>query len=356
MSARNVVVVMPFGGENLVERRRAILNFKRLEYLVHSRCKVTSADSASKPDYVAYGVQVARTAMDDISDLALRQIQNADILIALVTESNLNVIYEVAYRRAKDRTVVLVVDSPDYLPLYLKGLGRQNWKQDEVLQRIDKMANDHLPDLPDFAVGIPNDLKTDIDRFDGELEKGLQDALQEIEAEFKPEPIQSVQYLRGIVSNETSSFYPCSIVEVAFSKGSEFANPENPAVVCDFDDAFSRLYGYASKTAADRDRPLNLTKLMGRIEKFLDKSRWDEFLQEQVELMNTVVKEYGYTRVKVPLQFNEKHPRVEYRGASFLPCLIAQVTDGSQEEPHKMYLLIVYIEIPNTLSPDRSTT
>src|SRR5262245_45026698 len=195
MNARNVVVVMPFGGSDYVQRRRAILNFKRLEYLVRNRCKVKSAGAATDTDFVVYGVEVAKTAMDDIPDRALRQIQNADILIALVNEPNPNVIYEVAYRRAKDRAVVLVVDSVDNLPLYLKSLAHHSWRQDEVLRRIDKIAADPdgRPNLPDFAVGIPNDLKETIDIHDGELERGLQEEMQDIESKFDTEQIQAVQ-------------------------------------------------------------------------------------------------------------------------------------------------------------------
>src|SRR5215467_14060641 len=289
MSARNVVVVMPFGGSDHVQRRRAILNFKRLEYLVRNRCKVRSAGSTTETDCVVYGVEVAKTAIDDIPDRALRQIQNADIVIALVNEPNPNVIYEVAYRRAKDRVVVLVVDSVDNLPLYLKSLAHHSWKQDDILNRIDKIASDPagLPNLPDFAVGIPNDLKETIDIHDGELEKGLQEALQDIESKFEPEPIPAVHYLHGIVSAETSSFYPCSIVEVAFARRGEFANPQNPAIVRDFDDGFSRLFGYVDKKAAEADRPLTLNRLMARMEKFSGKKEWDEFMAEQVAMTST---------------------------------------------------------------------
>ena len=347
MSARNVVVVMPFGGADLAQRRRAILNFKRLEYLVRNRCRVKSAGSIGDGDCVVYGVEVAKTAMDDIPDRALRQIQNADILIALVTEPNPNVIYEVAYRRAKDRAVVLVVDSINDLPLYLKSLAYHSWKQDDVLRRIDKIANDPagLPHLPDFAVGIPNDLKETIDIHDGVLERGLQEALQDIESKFEPEPIQAVHYLRGIVSSETSSFYPCSIVEVAFARRSEFANVQNPAIVREFDDGFSRLFGYVDKKAAEYDRPLTLTRLMGRMERFSDKTDWDEFMAEQVAMTGTVIREYGFARAKVPLRINKMHPRCEYRQASYLPCVITQVIDGSLDGPHRMHLLVVYIEL-----------
>jgi hypothetical protein len=356
MSARNVVVVMPFGGSDHVQRRRAILNFKRLEYLVRNRCKVRSAGSISETDCVVYGVEVAKTAMDEIPDRALRQIQNADILIALVNEPNPNVIYEVAYRRAKDRAVVLVVDSVNNLPLYLKSLAHHSWKQDDILNRIDKIASDPagLPNLPDFAVGIPNDLKETIDIHDGELGRGLQEALQDIESKFEPEPIQAVHYLHGIVSAETSSFYPCSIVEVGFARRGEFLNPEQPAVVRNFDEGFSRLFGYVDKKAAEADRPLNLNKLLGRMEKFTAKKDWDDFIAEQVALTESVIRQYGFARVTVPLRINRMHPRSEYRTTSYLPCIISQVIDGSLDGPHRMHLLVVYIELSDVAELKRS--
>jgi hypothetical protein len=46
MGARSVAVVMSWGGDDPKERRRAILNFKRLEYLVRNKCKVKSAGAA----------------------------------------------------------------------------------------------------------------------------------------------------------------------------------------------------------------------------------------------------------------------------------------------------------------------
>jgi hypothetical protein len=217
MSARSVVVVMPFGGRDSTERRRAILNFKRVEYLVRNKCTVTSVDPIGKQNRVVYAVEVAKTAMDDIPEKALKQIEAADIVIALVVEPNPNVIYEVAYRRALDGTVVLVVDNTDNLPLYLQSVGFQSWKQDKVLERINQIANDSFRELSDFAVGIPDDLKRAIDIYDGELQKGLEEALQEIEATIKPRPKLPVQHLRGVVADETiANFYPSSIVRFHF--------------------------------------------------------------------------------------------------------------------------------------------
>ena len=98
MSARSVVVLMPFGGRDDIERRRAILNFKRVEYLVRNKCSVKSAGPEGEP--VVYAVQVARTVTKEIHRIVLQQIQTADIVIALFVELNPTVSYEVGHRRA----------------------------------------------------------------------------------------------------------------------------------------------------------------------------------------------------------------------------------------------------------------
>lgn len=355
MSARSVVVLMPFGGKDEIERRRAILNFKRIEYLLRSKCsgKVTTGPEREP---VVYAVEVARTVTKEIHRNVLQQIENADIVIALFVEPNPTVSYEVAYRRAYDRPAVLVVDSDENLPLYETDVAYQNWRQDNVLERINKIAKDELPKLPDFTVGIPGDLKDAIDMYDSGLQEGLVKALQEIESTFMPAQITAVQHLCGIVSSETSNFYPCSIVEVPFSGRNEFANNTSPAAVTHFDTRFCQLYGYVDKRGAEVDKPLTLDKLLKKIEKYSNKSGWDEFMKEQLYLAEKVIKTYGFARAKVPLRFNENHPQREYRGTAFLPCIVAQVIDGSLDGPHKMYLLVVYIELPDTLRPDRSTT
>jgi len=351
MSARSVVVLMPFGGKDETERRRAILNFKRVEYLVRNKCIVTSGPEGEP---VVYAVEVARTVTRQIKQSVLKKIETADIIIALFVERNPTVSYEVAYRRVFGRPAVLVVESSDSLPLYETDVAYLSWKQDKVLERIDRVASDNAPELPDFTVGIPGDLKDVIDKNDSELREGLEKALREIESTFSPPTITAVQHLRGIVSEETTSFYPCSIVEIQFSGRNEFAS--NPACVTDFDRHFSEMYGYVDKIGAKHDGPLTLQKLLGKVEKFVNKSDWAEFMKEQTDLTETVIRTYGFARAKVPLRFNDKHPKRECSGIAFLPCIIAQVIDGSLDGQHTMYLLVVYIELPDTLRPDRPTT
>jgi nucleoside 2-deoxyribosyltransferase len=352
MRQRNVVVAMPFGrpGE---ERRKAILNFRRLKFIIEEKCQVVPAGSRAPGTRVSYDVEVARTITDKIPEKALMQIYDADILIALLSERNLTVAYELGYRRARERTVILMVDSEDDVPIYEAGVAYQSWQQDDVLKEIDSIAGKDFPPLDDFNVEIPGALKDVIDAKDDGLINGLQLALQEIENTFVEPSPDPVQKLRGILSDSIMRFYPISVVEVSFANNGEFEDSHAPARVVDFDEDFSRLYGYGGKLAALRDRPLTLDRLLGRIEKFSDPNDWNMFLEEQVKLTETVIKNYGYARATVPLRFNASHPDAQFRGKSFLPCMAAEVIDGEDGDlsgPHRMYLLIAYIEISNDIA------
>lgn len=349
---------MPFGEDGSFERRLAILNFKRLEYIVRSKCEVTTNARAGEGDRVTYAVETARTWTESVLTKVLKQIEDADILIGLVVGSHPNVIYELAFRRARaaERPTIIVVDSEKNLPLYEKWLGRQSWAQPKVLEKIDDIAKDDDRPLSDFTVGIPDDLKKRIDTYDDELQKYLESALQEIESHFEPYTDEAVQHLRGIVSEKTTSFYPCSIVEYEFLRHGEFANPQAPGIVRYFDDAFSRLYGYASKSQAQNDiKRFTLAQLLNKIEPFLDKSHWKEFVDDQEKLASTVIKSYGLARAKVPLRFNDMHAE-EFSGKSYLPCAISQVVDGDPEAKHTMHVLVVYVEVPTSVAAAVTTS
>jgi hypothetical protein len=127
-------------------------------------------------------VEVARTKTDIIPDRALEPIRSADILIALLSERNQSVMYELGYRRAHERTVILMVDSQDDVrPIYEKFKAYQDWRQDDVLKEIDSMAGHSFPPLANFEVNTPESLKAVIDARDHQLVSNLQLALQEIE-------------------------------------------------------------------------------------------------------------------------------------------------------------------------------
>jgi len=349
MSERVVVVVMPFGGDQQrVERRRAILNYKRLEYLLRETCEVKNRCTAvDGQPFIKYGVEVCKAAIDSLPKHGLQQIQSADILVALMAEKpNPNVIYEVAYRATLERKLILVVDSSEALPLYLDSWVRHPWKQEKILARIDSIAEDSSPPLSDFGAPIPDTLKCDIDQYDKELRASLQDALEEFEAGIKPLPSQEVLHLRGVVSDKCATFYPCSIVEVRFARRGQFEDPKCPALVTDYDDGFVRLFAYAGRPAIEADRPLTLDRLLNRIKPFSDARDWEKFTNEQTELTERVVIRHEFARAIVPLRINHSHPRPEFRGGVYLPSVVAHVIEGNVDGPHTMHLLVVYIELP----------
>ena len=339
-------MAMPFGSGG-VESRKAILNFSRLKYIIENKCEVVPADSSKTGerlgDRVVYDVDVARTSMDSIAEIALKRVTDADILIVLLLERNLTVAYELGYRRARERRpVILITSSEDDVPVYERAVAHLSWKQDEVLAEIDAIANKEYLALADFKVDIPGALKDVIDARDDGLINGLRLALQEIENKFVV-----LSPFVGMLSEAITRFYPFSVVEVRFSKNGEFEDPEAPAKVVDFDEDFSRLYGYPGKNTAEQDTPLTLDRLLDRIKRFSDADDWDEFLQEQMTLTETVIKDHGFARATVPIRFNSSHSVSQFKCKSFLPCVAAQVTDGNFDGPHRMYLLIAYIEIPD---------
>ncbi|MDT5344945.1 MAG: hypothetical protein QOE52_4129 [Mycobacterium sp.] len=350
MTRRKVVVVLPYGGGGSgVERRKAILNFSRLKYIVENKCQVVPPLPSPQGARVDYDVEVAKTATDEINRIALERIRSADILIALLSERNQTVAYELGYyRRGRERTVILMVDTQDdVLPVYEKLFAHQEWRQDDVLKEIDSVAGKDFIPL-DWDVDIPVGLKEVIDARDHELIKNLTAALQEIEQNFGvwwfPD---AVEMLRGILSQKITRFYPFSVVEVSYSKKGEFEDPELPAKVVDFDEAFSRLYGYADKTAALRDKPHTLGRLLDRLKRYSEPDDWEEFSEEQNTLTDIVVKNYGIAHASVPIKINSSHPDAGFKDVALLPCMAAQVIDGDLNMPHHMYLLIVYIGINN---------
>jgi nucleoside 2-deoxyribosyltransferase len=351
MTRRKVVVAMPYG-EAGAEYRKAILNFSRLKYIIQEKCQVVPPGPGAAGMRVAYDVEIAKTATDQISRRALEKIRSADILIALLSERNQTVAYELGYyRRGRERTVILMVDEAnDVLPVYEKSFAYQVWKQDEVLNEIDSIAGRNFPPLDDFDVVIPGGLKDVIDARDNGLITNLQLALQEIEQDFGSVWFpDAVEMLRGILIKRIDRFYPFSVVEVRFSKRGEFDDP--PLKVVDFDDDFSRLYGYGGIDAARQDTPHTFERLLARIKKYSDPDDWEEFLQDQNTLVNAV-KDYTFARASVPIRFNSSHPYEQFRNKSFLPAMTAQVADDDSDRdgPHRNYLLIAYIELYNGIA------
>ena len=58
---------------------------------------------------------------------------------------------------------MLMVDSEDDIPVYEAAEAYLVWKQDDVVEEIDRIANKDFPSLVDFRGDIPPSLKEVID-------------------------------------------------------------------------------------------------------------------------------------------------------------------------------------------------
>ena len=70
-------------------------------------------------------------------------------------------------------------------------------------------------------------------------------------------------------------------------------------------------------------------------------------MQEQGTLTETVIKNYEPARATVPIRINSSHPYDGFRVSLSFPAWLLEVIDGNLDGPHRMYLLIAYIVVPN---------
>jgi hypothetical protein len=342
MTARSVMVSLPFGGEDDAEQRRAILNFKRLEYLISKKCGAHGS-SMEGSDQIVYAVNVADTATGAISEVVMEKILAADILVALVQEPNANVTCEVRARRDYSLPVILVGNWPG-VPVYEKDYPRLAWEQPSINAVVEMIVNNPADyPLNGFDGGIPNALQDAIDKHDDKLRKQLDDALGEVESLF-PKPPKALECIRRILSDDIINFYPCSIIEIPIIAPGQ--SKDKPATVIDFDVLFSNLYGFSGKTGATvKGKSLTLDYLMQRLQNFVDPPDWQEFLSDQQRLTEIILNA-GYAKAEVPLRINQSHPRDEFKGKHLLPSVVAQIIDESPDGSQTVYLLVEYVTIP----------
>jgi hypothetical protein len=104
------------------------------------------------------------------------------------------------------------------------------------------------------------------------------------------------------------------------------------------------------------EAPLTWQKLKERMQRVMRVGNLDIFEKDQQRLMTTVIREGGEARAEVPIWITNHRSRREYNQTYYLPCVIAHVFVGEKNGPHKMYLLVVYIELPSTLKLDAAKT
>jgi len=356
--------MMPFGGHDRTLQRSCMLNFLRLKYIVEKEVK-SIIDQKGENQEIGYEVTGFYATVGGISDPAVRMIRNADILIGLITETNVNVIYELAVRSLLVDVPILIVkgDPDEMLPLYLKGLSSIDYIKHtpkQILDQIEQLAQSEFPDPLSLETPIPDSLKGTTDKYDKSLQEELGRALSQMEGPPMEGPRGPLfkDLLDEVARNYNppgilqiwQTYYPTSIVKMYWKQRSRKANGyttddmDGQPVVCAHNDDFLKLYDFGGDVTKDS---LTMEVLINQLKdsQIVDEADLAEFLVDQSKLTEKIILRNAFSHAKVPLRINGNHPNDEYINKAYLPCLIGKRIVGDPSKPHCMYLLVCYVEV-----------
>ncbi len=354
---KDVAMMMSFGRGQTVERRRAILDFARIKYLVEEKINVPAKGTENK---IKYKVDVYNLQVGQIPEAVVRGIATADILIGLLTEKNVNVIYELAVRNLlKDELLLMVKGDPEELvPIYLKDMAYIEYTEGDtgqVADRIDKIANDQGRELY-WEREIPDDLERAINSDDRTLQENLQKALNRIEINTPKRPAYILDLVAdldpGRILSTWTPFYRHGVVRIKWKKKShpltyDEKDMEGEPVFYYASERFFELFNLVLKECPnpDADEALTVKKLLNRLKNqgVIDDNDHEALLNDQKRLTQEIVYGNGFGRAVVPIRFNSNHGSLNNR--AYMPHLLAKRTVGdNMARPHTTYLLVIYIQ------------
>jgi len=364
MASRNVVVIMPFGGGDENAQRRSVIDFFRVKHIITELVEV-KLGSVFMPADIKLDYEVARAeiAAGDVLRNARKQILSADIVVAILTELNRNVIYELAFRfELKGKCIILIRGNPDeLLPIYVKGQGYDDLDADlssEYRDDLDHFIKHHSLPLH-FNGPIPKELAQSITDNDKHLRLFLQDALEQLESNLcgLPGCIDLVPGLDiGHNLREWETFYPYNVVRVGWSKRSKkYGYLESDMIEKPIVYAANRAYLQMFDLGMDPqsvgpDSNMTIETLMERLIEMecCEPKHLQNLMADQGHLFRKVVLELGSARATAPLVFNANHPHADFRERAFLPTLVGLCAPGSPEmlrsHPHYSYFIVVFVE------------
>ena len=362
---KKVAVMMSFGGDDHGDqseearetaRRRATLDFMRIRYLVENKVSVKTRGAGED---VVHVVKAYNLNVGDVAPKVIKAIAEADIVIGLLTERNVNVVFELAVRNMlKDEMLLLVKGDPDELvPIYLQGWARIRYDQmdaKDVIDQIETLARATHPRI-DLYSPIPDTLVEAMEPQEDRLGVELERALQDIElANFQRRPdhiLDLAKYLDpGRMLAAWTTYYPYSVVRIRWRKRSGRSyRPEDmdgPAVVYSANDEFMSLYNRAGRLpCADGADALTAADLLLGLSHDEIVDNLDEFVRDNDRVAERIIFADGFAWSRVPLRLNQNHPIAQYRKTAYLPNMVGKRIIGAPERPHAAYYLVMYTPV-----------
>jgi len=350
---RSVLVIAPFGGNDREKERRAILDVMRIKYLIERKVQVKKRRPTEC--LVDYKVDKHRNGAGLISPEGIRKIASADVLVALMTEINVNVAFELAVRNMLRPEVILIVRDPAAVPVYAHDLARIGYDHADnkrIHSVIDNIAEDHGQSLDWDDLEPPEELRRALDSIDGHMTRELRGALTLLEESpsrsiFEQELTQDLD--PGRVLGSWNTYVPYAVFRInwqrkASPQGYNDKDREGEPMVVSGNEKLRQFIDWEERTLAPPGQPgaLSLPEMIVRIGSFMSEDVRKKFLEDQDRLYNKVILGGGFGSAKEPIVFTEDHPR--FGGKRYLPTLVALRRVGNVALPHSMFLVVAYVE------------
>ncbi len=355
---RNIMVIMPFGSGDRVTERERILDLMWIKYVIEKSINVTPEGGLPDGPAIKYEVAVFREPAGQITEDAVDTLAQADVVVALLAERNINVIYELAIRNLlRDEPILILQGKPDdVLPVYLKDMAYipyKNHKSANVIKQIKDTAKAGFPELDWNRPGdIPPGLQQAIDasdHFKTELQKSLQ--------KFEDNPQRPPHFLRkhvvdldsGRVLHSWSTYTPFSVVRIKWQRkrwpfeydpADMIGKPVVYAANPDYLKMFNLEVG--SFPDPDGENPVIVEDMIERLRIYIEPEHYKSFVEDQADLTKRIIFNDGIGGATVPMQFNDKHQA--YANEVYLPTLLGKRGVGSPQSRHVVFLAIAFIK------------
>ncbi len=239
---RTVAVMMPFGGNDARLQRFYKLHFERLRQnveMIEQAGTEVGRERSNRP--IDYQVKPFYTSVHSIPLEGLKAVVDADILIALISRHNANVIYDVGIRQVVKGDVILLVegDPVDELPVYLAHQGYIPYETPEptvVGKAIEALSEIDFPTLittnfGDREMEIVGDPENGVDGIltslvrarDGDFRKKLEEALKEIEFSTPSDAPEINQLYQEVdpsrIIGAWDAYFPYRVTRVKWGRG-----------------------------------------------------------------------------------------------------------------------------------------
>lgn len=146
-----------------------------------------------------------------------------------------------------------------------------------------------------------------------------------------------------------NTYLPWSVVRIRWRKksGHVYSSDDmiGSPVVCTINEAFSDLYDFTYDSHVDTagDSAWTTQRLLDSVNNYILPEDRLDLEKDQVRVSKRIIFEERDDYAKVPLRFNEQHPK--YANTAQLPCLLAKCVIGPKSGEHETYLLIVYVPV-----------